>query len=163
MAAQPATQSTANPEPVLVFVFEVKQWTNQVSSLTKLEFIDYIPTVCSQFFFDPQVPGYVLTLGKSKWDTLSPEQKFKFKTLTRRLREEVEGVMTQAQREQFESVDPFEQFAKKREEEAAQAAQAAQAQNQSFAQAAQVVPPVAQQQKDEDNIDLKSIENALNR
>lgn len=112
------TAQVANPEPVLVFVFEVKQWTNQVSSLTKLEFIDYIPNICSQFFFDPQVPGYVLTLAKSKWDTLTSEQRFKFKVLTRRLREEVEGVMTQSQREQFENVDPFEQFAKKREEEA---------------------------------------------
>jgi hypothetical protein len=146
------------PEPVLVFVFDIKQWTTQVTSLTKLEFVDYIPSVCSQFFFDPSVPAYVLTLAKSKWDNLTPEQKFKFKTLTRRLREEVEGIMTQAQRDQFENNDPFEQFAKKREEEAAaqSAAQSAALSDQTvFAQAAQVVP--------DDNIDLKSIESALNR
>ena len=107
------------PQPTIVFVFELKQWLNQLSSLTKLELMDYIPNICTQFFFDPSIPAYVVTITKSKWDSLSAEAKFKFKTLTRRLREEVEGVMTQAQRDQYEQSDPFETFAKKREEELA--------------------------------------------
>jgi hypothetical protein len=143
--SQPET--TATPEPVLVFVFDLKQWTTQISNLTKLEFIDYIPTICSQFFFDPSVPAYVLTLAKSKWETLTVESKLKFKLITRRLREEVEGTMTQVQRDQYENTDPFEVFAKKREEEAAAASQ-------TFAQSALV-------NKNDDNIDLKSIETAL--
>jgi hypothetical protein len=119
------TDQTEPPQPTIVFVFELKQWLNQLSSLTKLELIDYIPNICTQFFFDPSIPAYVVTITKSKWDSLSAEAKFKFKTLTRRLREEVEGVMTQSQRDQYEQSDPFEAFAKKREEElAAQKAQA---------------------------------------
>lgn len=116
---------TDPPQPTIVFVFELKQWLNQLSSLTKLELVDYIPNICTQFFFDPSIPAYVVTITKSKWDSLTTESKFKFKTLTRRLREEVEGVMTQSQRDQYEQSDPFEAFAKKREEElAAQKAQA---------------------------------------
>jgi hypothetical protein len=119
------TDQTDPPQPTIVFVFELKQWLNQLSSLTKLELIDYIPNICTQFFFDPTIPAYVVTITKTKWDSLSAEAKFKFKTLTRRLREEVEGVMTQPQRDQYEQSDPFEAFAKKREEElAAQKAQA---------------------------------------
>ena len=126
------TDQTEPPQPTIVFVFELKQWLNQLSSLTKLELIDYIPNICTQFFFDPSIPAYVVTITKSKWDSLSAEDKFKFKTLTRRLREEVEGVMTQSQRDQYEQSDPFEAFAKKREEELA--AQKAQAQLQPVSQ-----------------------------
>jgi len=126
------TDQTEPPQPTIVFVFELKQWLNQLSSLTKLELIDYIPNICTQFFFDPSIPAYVVTITKSKWDSLSAEAKFKFKTLTRRLREEVEGVMTQSQRDQYEQSDPFEAFAKKREEELA--AQKAQAQLQPVSQ-----------------------------
>jgi hypothetical protein len=147
--ATAATTPAATPEPVLVFVFDFKQWTTQISNLTKLEFIDYIPTICSQFFFDPSVPAYVLTLAKSKWDTLNTDAKLKFKLITRRLREEVEGTMTQVQRDQYENTDPFDAFAKKREEEAKESTQ-------TFAESALV-------NKNEDNIDLKSIESALER
>ena len=131
------TDQTEPPQPTIIFVFELKQWLNQLSSLTKLELIDYSPNICTQFFFDPSIPAYVVTITKSKWDSLTAEAKFKFKTLTRRLREEVEGVMTQSQRDQYEQSDPFEAFAKKREEELA--AQKAQAQ-------AQLQAPVSQPQ-----------------
>ena len=138
------TDQTEPPQPTIVFVFELKQWLNQLSSLTKLELIDYIPNICTQFFFDPSIPAYVVTITKSKWDSLSVEAKFKFKTLTRRLREEVEGVMTQSQRDQYEQSDPFEAFAKKREEELA--AQKAQAQLQAPVSQPLLQAPVSQPQ-----------------
>jgi hypothetical protein len=112
--------------PTLVYVFDIKQWNEQLNPLTKLEFVDFIPKVCSQFFYDVNVPAFILTLTKPKWDGLPDEIKIKYKSITRRLREEVEGPMTQQQRDQYDLTDPFDAFKKKAAEEAA-AAEAASA------------------------------------
>ena len=152
------TQQEQQQEPTLVFIFDLKQWTTQISALTKLEFVDYIPNICTQFFVDKSIPAYVLTLTKTQWNTFTPETKLKFKTITRRLREEIEGAMTQVQRDAYESSDPFEVFAQKRkEEEEAQAAQAL-AQIQSQISTSNVNVPIVNE-----DIDISAIENSLSR
>ena len=142
-------------EPTIVFLFDIRQWNQQLTPLTKLELIDMIPSVCSQFFFDASLPAYVLTVTKSKWDGFNPDLLVKFKTLTRRIREEVEGYMTQAQRDALESADPFEMFKKKEATEEA-----------SPVTTTAPLPETAsthQTVDNEDNINLREIEAALDR
>lgn len=138
--AQPPAASNV---PTLVYVFDIKQWNEQLNPLTKLEFVDFIPKICSQFFYDASVPAFILTLAKPKWDSLSDDLKIKYKSITRRLREEVEGPMTQQQRDAYDSSDPFDAF-KKRDEAVAAAATASNA------------------QVDNDSLDMSAIEASLN-
>jgi hypothetical protein len=135
-------------EPTLIFIFDLKQWTTQISAITKLEFVDYIPNICTQFFVDKSIPAYVLTLTKTQWETFTPETKFKFKTITRRLREEIEGSMTQYQRDSYDAVDPFEMFAKKRKEQE---------------EAEALAQTLAQASASNEDIDITAIENSLRR
>lgn len=142
--------------PTLVFLFDINQWNQQLNPLTKLEFIDFIPNICSQFFYDGSVPAYVMTLTKEKWDSLSPEIKIKYKALTRRLREEVEGPMTQAQRDAYDASDPFDVFRKKQEEAAASAATA------TVNQPLETIKETSGE-VDNEGLDIKSIEEALSK
>lgn len=146
--------------PTLVFLFDIKQWNQQLNPLTKLEFIDFIPNICSQFFYDGSVPAYVMTLTKDKWDSISPEIKIKYKAITRRLREEVEGPMTQAQRDAYDAADPFDMFRKKQEETSNMV------DNESNKMDS---IPETQEEQEQDNqdtndgLDIKSIEESLSR
>lgn len=134
--------------PTLVYVFDIKQWNEQLNPLTKLEFVDFIPKICSQFFYDASVPAFILTLTKPKWDGLTDDIKIKYKSITRRLREEVEGPMTQQQRDAYDASDPFDAF-KKRDEAAAAAAAASNA-------------VVRVEEDDKESLDMSAIEASLN-
>lgn len=144
-----ATPAAASNVPTLVYVFDIKQWNEQLNPLTKLEFVDFIPKVCSQFFYDASVPAFILTLAKPKWDGLTDDIKIKYKSITRRLREEVEGPMTQQQRDAYDASDPFDAF-KKRDETAA------------TSQEATTASDVTNETDDKDSLDMSAIEASLN-
>jgi hypothetical protein len=97
-------------DPTIVFIFTMSNWTSVISGLSKLDLVDIAPTVATQFFvdFNPEVNGYVLILTKSKWDTLSPELKRKFMSISRRIKEEMEGPLMTSQRELYDNSDIFE-------------------------------------------------------
>jgi hypothetical protein len=97
-------------DPTIVFIFTMPNWTGVISGLSKLDLVDIAPTVATQFFvdFNPEVNGYVLILTKSKWDTLSPELKRKFMSISRRIKEEMEGPLMTSQRELYDNSDIFE-------------------------------------------------------
>lgn len=151
--------------PTLVYVFDIKQWNEQLNPLTKLEFVDFIPKVCSQFFYDASVPAFILTLTKPKWDELPEDIKIKYKTITRRLREEVEGPMTQQQRDAYDITDPFDAFKKKAEAEATAATSAAAA-AETTVPTVPVADIVANDHQEPavvtDSLDMSSIEASLN-
>lgn len=106
-------------EPTIVFVFELKHWYNSISPLSKIDLLDIVPHVSVQFGFDGQNSSYLLVITKSKWQNLQPEIKKKFMMISRRIKEEMEGPLTSAQREQYENSDPFVAFEKSAAEKAA--------------------------------------------
>ena len=97
-------------DPTIVFIFTMANWTNLISGLSKLDLVDIAPIVSTQFFVDysPEVNGYVLILTKSKWDTLSHDTKRKFMSISRRIKEEMEGPLMTNQRELYDNSDIFE-------------------------------------------------------
>jgi len=94
-------------EPTIIFLFDTKNWFESVSPLSKLDLFDIAPVVSSQFYFDFSANAYIMALTKTKWDSLPSDLKKKFMLVSRRLREEMEGAMTTAQREQYENADIF--------------------------------------------------------
>lgn len=103
-------------EPTVVFVFDLKNWYETITPLSKIDLLDIVPVVCVQFGFDQQSQSYLLVITKSKWETITPEIKRKFMMISRRIKEEMEGPMTTVQREQYENNDIFNVFDKKQEE-----------------------------------------------
>jgi hypothetical protein len=101
------SQPSQPKEPSVIFLFDVKNWFESISPLSKLDLFDIAPAVGARFYFDYSSNAYVLVLGKSKWDNLSSDLKRKFMLVSRRLREEMEGPMTTMQREQYENSDVF--------------------------------------------------------
>lgn len=97
-------------EPTIVFVFELKNWYNTISPLSKLDLMDIVPQVGVQFGYDFQSQAYLLVVTKTKWAALQPELKKRFMMVSRRIKEELDGPLTSAQREQYESSDIFAAF-----------------------------------------------------
>ena len=111
----------SNDEPTIVFLFELKKWYENINPLTKIELIDIAPVIGTQLFFDFQANGYVLVITKTKWTGTSQEAKRRFMTISRRLKEEIEGPMVTIDRDIFEASDLFEIFdtQKKQQQETA--------------------------------------------
>lgn len=102
-------------EPTVVFVFELKQWYSKLSAISKLDLLDIVPHVSVQFGFDYKNQAYLMILTRSKWTELPSELKTKFMGISRRIKEEIDGLMTTAEREQYENADFFAAFDKKDE------------------------------------------------
>lgn len=94
-------------EPTIIFLFDLKNWTETISPLTKLDIIDIAPLVSTQFYLDSNIKAYILILTKGKWDSLSSDTKRKFMIIARRVKEEMEGPMTTVQRDSYENADIF--------------------------------------------------------
>lgn len=105
-------------EPTVIFLFDSKSWFSSINPLSKLDLFDIAPVVSTQFYFDFSVNSYVLVLTKTKWDVIPKDIQRKFMMISRRLREEMEGVMTSSQREQYENADIFELLMKNASENA---------------------------------------------
>lgn len=102
--------TTVDPQeqpPTIAYVFSVGQWLNVLHPVTKLELTDVVPAVNASFFYDASAEVYVLSIQKPRWESVPDETKRRFKVLTRRVREEIEGLMTDAQRLECETKDPF--------------------------------------------------------
>lgn len=106
-------------EPTIIFLYDLKQWYQNISPLSKIDIMDIAPSVSSQFFFDYKIQSYVMILSKSKWDVTAPETKKKFMIVSRRVKEEMEGPLSSVKREEYENSDIFELFmaAQKKQEE----------------------------------------------
>lgn len=104
-------------EPTVVFVFELKQWYSNISAISKLDLLDIVPHISVQFGFDYKNQAYLMILTKSKWLDIPTELKSKFMGISRRIKEEIDGPMNTAEREQYESADFFAAFEKKDENE----------------------------------------------
>jgi hypothetical protein len=94
-------------EPTIIFLFDMKNWFETISPLSKLDLFDIVPFVSTQFYMDYSINAYVLILTKTKWDSLNDDVKKKFMFISRRLKEEMEGPMTSSQRETYENADIF--------------------------------------------------------
>lgn len=99
-------------EPTIIFLFDVKQWYQNISQISKIDLLDIAPLVSTQFFFDFSIQSYVMILTKSKWDILQTELKKKFMVVSRRIKEEMEGLLSTIKREEYENSDLFELFMK---------------------------------------------------
>jgi hypothetical protein len=97
-------------EPTIVFVFELKHWYNTISPLSKIDLFDIVPQVGIQFGYDYQSQAYLLVITKTKWVSVPQEIKKKYMMISRRIKEELDGPLTTAQREQYESADIFGAF-----------------------------------------------------
>jgi hypothetical protein len=102
-------------EPTIVFVFDLKHWYTTITPLSKLDLFDIVPSVCVQFGFDIKTQAYVLVITRSKWEATATEIKKKFMTISRRMKEEMDGPMTTIQRDHYENADIFSVFDKKEE------------------------------------------------
>lgn len=109
MANRDEPQNDPN-EPCLFFIFPFVQWKNQVNPITKIELLDIIPEICSNFYFDTQSKSFLLIIFKSKWNQIDSTVKRKFSQISRRLKEELEGIMTASQRETYENIDLFDLY-----------------------------------------------------
>jgi hypothetical protein len=110
MAEQSTPQSPAPEqpkEPTIIFLFDLKNWYETISPLSKLDLFDIVPLVSTQFYMDFGIKAYVLILTKTKWDNLNVDVKKKFMLVSRRVKEEMEGPMTSIQRETYEQADIF--------------------------------------------------------
>lgn len=108
MSAESTTQDQPQArEPTIIFLFDMKNWYETISPLSKLDLFDVAPHVSTQFYIDYGIKSYVLILTKSKWDTLPDDSKKKFMIVSRRIKEEMEGPMQSMARERYESTDIF--------------------------------------------------------
>ena len=110
----PAVPAAPGPsEPTIVFVFELKQWYNSISPISKVDLLDIVPHVSTQFGYDHKHEAYLMVLLKSKWTALSDDIKQKFMLISRRIKEELDGMMSTQQKEEYERTDIFAVFEKK--------------------------------------------------
>lgn len=101
-------QTNEQQEPTIIFLFNLKNWYESISPLTKLDLIDIAPLVSTQFYIDYGVKAYVLVLTKGKWDSIEPNLKKKFMFISRTVKEQMEGPMSFIQKETYENSDIFE-------------------------------------------------------
>jgi hypothetical protein len=99
-------------EPTIIFLFDIKQWYQNISQISKIDLLDIAPLVSTQIFFDFSIQSYVMILTKSKWDILQADLKKKFMVISRRIKEEMEGFLSTIKREEYENSDLFELFMK---------------------------------------------------
>lgn len=102
------SEETVNQEPTIVFIFDLKNWFENISVLSKLDLIDVVPIMNCQFYYNETIKSYVLILVKSVWDLLDDKVKYKFSILSRRIKEEMEGPMSNIIKEKYENTDLFE-------------------------------------------------------
>lgn len=96
-------------EPTIVFLFHLNNWFDNISVISKLDLIDIVPSLgSSQFYYNESIKAYVLIIVKSVWDTLDDKVKYKFSILSRRIKEEMEGPMSNVLKEKYENTDLFE-------------------------------------------------------
>lgn len=95
-------------EPTIIFLFDMKNWFENITPISKLELFDIVPLVATQFYLDFGISAYVLALTKTKWDSLTQEIKHKFMIISARIKQEQDGPMTTLQREKYENSDIFE-------------------------------------------------------
>lgn len=112
MEADQSVQSQEKPveqprEPTIIFLFDMKNWYETITSLSKLDLCDIAPKVSTQFYMDFGINAYVLILTKIKWDGLPEDLKRKFMLISRRIKEEMEGPMQTQVRENYEQADIF--------------------------------------------------------
>lgn len=100
-------------EPTIVFVFELKHWYTNISAISKIDLLDIVPHVSVQFGFDYQTQAFLMVITKAKWESITVDVKKKFMMISRRIKEEMDGIMNTAQREAYENTDPFAAFAAK--------------------------------------------------
>lgn len=94
-------------EPTIVFVFEQNHWENNITPLTKIDLMDIVPKIGTQFGYDFQSNAFLLVISKSKWLELDVDFKKKYMMISRRIKEEVNGPMTYQQRIEYENADFF--------------------------------------------------------
>jgi predicted patatin/cPLA2 family phospholipase len=94
-------------EPTIIFLFDMKNWSETITSLSKLDLFDIAPKVSTQFYMDFGINAYVLILTKTKWDGVQEDIKRKFMIISRRIKEEMEGPMQTQVRERYEQSDIF--------------------------------------------------------
>lgn len=94
-------------EPTIIFLFDMKNWYETITPLSKLDLFDIAPKVSTQFYMDFGINAYVLILTKTKWDGLAEDIKKKFMIISRRIKEEMEGPMQSQVRERYEQSDIF--------------------------------------------------------
>lgn len=97
-------------EPTIAFVITTQQWISVVHPVTKLELLDWIATAQTNFFYDIENNAFVLLLKQTLWNNLESPVKYRFKLISRRLREEMDGPFNEDQRRQLEAKDPFDVF-----------------------------------------------------
>jgi hypothetical protein len=96
-------------EPTIVFLFHLNNWFDNISVISKLDLIDIVPSLgSSQFYYNENIRAYVLIIVKSVWETLEDKVKYKFSILSRRIKEEMEGPMSNVLKEKYENTDLFE-------------------------------------------------------
>lgn len=95
-------------EPTIVFLLHANQWLNVIHPVTKLEFLDWGIRAGCTFFLENN--AYVLAVKQSLWETLSDDLKAKFRLISRRVREELDGPFTDEARQSLEVTDPFDVF-----------------------------------------------------
>jgi len=95
-------------EPTIIFLFDMKNWNEVISPISKIDLFDIAPKIATQFYMDFGVNAYVLILTKSKWSSLNFDTKKKFMYISRRIKEEMEGLLPTTQRELYENSDIFE-------------------------------------------------------
>jgi len=105
---QEPSNTEAPREPTIIFLFDMKNWYETISPLSKLDLVDIAPLVSTQFYIDYGIKAYVLILTKSKWESLDPSLKKKFMFVSCRIKCEMEGPMSAIQRESYENSDIFE-------------------------------------------------------
>ncbi len=110
-ASSPAKQEDKDVqqprEPTIIFLFDMKNWYETITPLSKLDLFDIAPKVSTQFYMDFGINAYVLILTKTKWDGLAEDLKKKFMMVSRRIKEEMEGPMQTQVRERYEQSDIF--------------------------------------------------------
>lgn len=114
---------SAPREPTIIFLFDMKNWYETITPLSKLDLFDIAPKVSTQFYMDFGINAYVLILTKSKWDDVPEELRKKFMVISRRVKEEMEGPMQTLARERYEQSDIFELLMGNQTSEASQVPQ----------------------------------------
>lgn len=94
-------------EPTVVFVFEQAHWENNITPLTKIDLMDIVPKIGTQFGYDFESRAFLLVVSRTKWLELDSDLKKKFMMISRRIKEEVNGPMNYSQRIEYENTDFF--------------------------------------------------------
>lgn len=95
-------------EPTIVFLFDYTNWFETISVISKIDLIDIIPNLQSQFYYNHEIKTFVLIIYKKTWTNLEDKIKYKFSIIARRIKEEMEGPMSSTLKEKYENTDLFD-------------------------------------------------------